>query len=87
MASMGITAPCCPVDYYEAQTHNHEGDAQGSKTESHYLRNGAQGFILLGNDAEVEDSREDENEAGSRRCANDAEDAQNVRSKYHQHVD
>lgn len=32
----------------------------------HYLGNRGHGFILFGNDADVKDSRENEDEAGSR---------------------
>ncbi len=43
--------------------------------------------LVFGNDANIKDSRGDENVAGSRCGTNDAEDAQNIWSKYHQHVD
>ena len=41
----------------------------------HYLGSGVQGFVLFRNNADVEDSRENENEAGSRRgtCEDEAE--------------
>lgn len=87
VSSRSPAVPWCPVDENEAQTHHHEGDAQSSKTNSQYFWSGGQGFIISRNDADVEDSGENENEAGSWCGTNDAKDAQNIGSKYHQHID
>lgn len=87
MVSSMVAGPGDPVNDDETQAHGHQQEANGSKTKGQDFRSGSCRLLLRGHDSEVEDGREDEDEARSRRGTNDPEYAQDIGGEDNQQVD
>lgn len=87
MTAAGFAGPRCPVNDDKAEAHCHKQETNPSEAGSQDFGEGAQWLLFFGYNANVEDSREDENETRSRCGTNDSKDAQYVGSKDDQEVD
>lgn len=87
MVSSMLAGPRDPVSDDETQTHGHQQEANRSKAKGQDFGGGSHRLLLSGHDSEVEDGREDEDEARSRCSTNDPKYAQDVGGEDNQQVD
>lgn len=87
MVSSMLAGPRDPVNDDETQAHGHQQEANRSETKGQDFRGGSCRLLVSGHDSEVEDGREDEDEARSRCGTNDPKYAQDVGGEDNQQID
>lgn len=87
MAAKTSAVSVHPVKPDECQAHGHEYETQRCETRSLDLWSGVHGLLVGGDDADVEQSRQDEDQTGSSGGSYDAKDVSNVGNKDDQQVD
>lgn len=78
--------PSRPIKHNERQAHGHEYKTQCCETRGLDLWFGVHWLVVGGNDANVEESRKDEDQTGSSGCPSDAKDVSNVGDEDDQQV-
>lgn len=79
--------PARPIKHNKCQAHGHEYKTQCCETHGLDLWSGFQGFTAGRDDANVEESRKDEDQTGSSSCPSNAKDVSDVGDEDDQQVD